>query len=65
MTDSDNIIRNNQETQPEEFYNLDAISHVKVSSDTFEYTFNADGLGTLRILESICILGPEKKTKNG
>jgi GDPmannose 4,6-dehydratase len=63
LTDSTNIIRIIQETQPDEIYNLAAMSHVKVSFDTPEYTANADGLGTLRILEAIRILGLEKKTK--
>jgi GDPmannose 4,6-dehydratase len=63
LTDSTNIIRIIQETQPDEIYNLAAMSHVKVSFDTPEYTANADGLGTLRILEAIRILGLEKKTR--
>ncbi len=63
MTDSTNLIRIIQETQPDEIYNLAAMSHVKVSFDTPEYTANADGLGTLRVLEAIRILGLEKKTK--
>lgn len=63
MTDSTNLIRIVQETQPDEIYNLAAMSHVKVSFDTPEYTANADGIGTLRILEAIRILGLEKKTK--
>lgn len=63
LTDSTNLIRIIQETQPDEIYNLAAMSHVKVSFDTPEYTANADGLGTLRILEAIRILGLEKKTK--
>ncbi|MCK0131221.1 GDP-mannose 4,6-dehydratase [Flavobacteriaceae bacterium F08102] len=63
MTDSTNLIRIVQETQPDEIYNLAAMSHVKVSFDTPEYTANADGLGTLRLLEAIKILGLEKKTK--
>ena len=63
MTDSTNLIRIIQETQPDEIYNLAAMSHVKVSFDTPEYTANADGLGTLRLLESIRILSLEKKTK--
>ncbi len=63
MTDSTNLIRIVQETQPDEIYNLAAMSHVKVSFDTPEYTANADGIGTLRLLESIRILGMEKKTK--
>jgi GDPmannose 4,6-dehydratase len=52
-----------QETQPDEIYNLAAMSHVKVSFDNPEYTANADGIGTLRLLEAVRILGMEKKTK--
>jgi GDPmannose 4,6-dehydratase len=63
MTDSTNLIRIIQETQPDEIYNLAAMSHVKVSFDTPEYTANADGIGTLRILEALRILKLEKKTK--
>ncbi len=63
MTDSTNLIRIVQETQPDEIYNLAAMSHVKVSFDTPEYTANADGIGTLRLMEAIRILGMEKKTK--
>lgn len=63
LTDSTNLIRIIQETQPDEIYNLAAMSHVKVSFDTPEYTANADGIGTLRLLEAIRILGLEKKTK--
>ncbi|WP_343308195.1 GDP-mannose 4,6-dehydratase [Chitinophaga niabensis] len=63
MTDSTNIIRIIQETQPDEIYNLAAMSHVKVSFDTPEYTANADGIGTLRILEALRILKLENKTK--
>ena len=63
MTDSTNLIRIIQETQPDEIYNLAAMSHVKVSLDTPEYTANADGIGTLRLLEAIRILGLEKKTR--
>lgn len=63
MTDSTNLIRIIQETQPDEIYNLAAMSHVKVSFDTPEYTANADGIGTLRILEAIRILKMEKKTR--
>ena len=63
LTDSTNLIRIIQEIQPEEIYNLAAQSHVKVSFETPEYTANADGLGTLRILEAIRILQLEKKTK--
>lgn len=63
MTDSTNLIRIIQEVQPDEIYNLAAMSHVHVSFDTPEYTANADGLGTLRLLEAIRILGLEKKTR--
>jgi GDPmannose 4,6-dehydratase len=63
LTDSTNLIRIIQQTQPDEIYNLAAMSHVAVSFDTPEYTANADGIGTLRILEAIRILGLEKKTK--
>ncbi len=63
MTDSTNLIRIIQETQPDEIYNLAAMSHVKVSFDEPEYTANADGIGTLRLLEAIRILGMEKKTR--
>ena len=63
LTDSTNLIRIIQQVQPDEIYNLAAMSHVAVSFDTPEYTANADGLGTLRILEAIRILGLEKKTK--
>ncbi len=63
LTDSTNLIRIVQETQPDEIYNLAAMSHVKVSFDTPEYTANADGIGTLRLLEAVRILGLTKKTK--
>ncbi len=63
LTDSTNLIRIVQETQPDEIYNLAAMSHVKVSFETPEYTANADGIGTLRLLEAIRILKMEKKTK--
>jgi GDPmannose 4,6-dehydratase len=63
LTDSSNLIRIIQETQPDEIYNLAAQSHVQVSFETPEYTANSDGLGTLRLLEAIRILGLEKKTK--
>lgn len=63
LSDSTNLIRIVQEVQPDEIYNLGAMSHVKVSFDTPEYTANADGIGTLRILEAVRILGLEKKTK--
>ena len=61
LTDSTNLIRIIQQTQPDEIYNLAAMSHVAVSFETPEYTANADGIGTLRILEAIRILGLEKK----
>ncbi len=60
MTDATNLIRIIQETQPQEIYNLDAQSHVKVSFETPEYTANADALGTLRMLEALRILKMEK-----
>lgn len=63
MTDSMNLTRIIQETQPDEIYNLAAMSHVKVSFDIPEYTANADGIGTLRILEAVRLLGLEKKTR--
>src|SRR5256886_7956652 len=63
VTDATNIIRIVQETQPDEIYNLAAQSHVQVSFETPEYTANADGLGTLRLLEAIRILGREGKTR--
>ncbi|GAA4109706.1 GDP-mannose 4,6-dehydratase [Aquimarina addita] len=63
MTDSTNLIRLIQEIQPDEIYNLAAMSHVHVSFQTPEYTANADATGTLRILEAIRILGLEKKTR--
>jgi GDPmannose 4,6-dehydratase len=63
LTDSTNLIRIIQQVQPDEIYNLAAMSHVAVSFETPEYTANADGIGTLRILESIRILGLEKKTR--
>ena len=63
MTDSTNLIRLVQETQPTEIYNLAAQSHVQVSFETPEYTANADGIGTLRLLEAIRILGMEKTTR--
>lgn len=63
LTDSTNIIRIVQEVQPDEIYNLGAMSHVKVSFDSPEYVANVDGIGTLRILEAIRILGLERKTK--
>ncbi|MBP6974583.1 MAG: GDP-mannose 4,6-dehydratase, partial [Candidatus Pacebacteria bacterium] len=63
MTDSTNLIRIVQQVQPDEIYNLAAQSHVQVSFETPEYTANADGIGVLRILEAIRILGLEKKTR--
>ena len=63
LTDSTNLIRIIQEVQPDEIYNLGAMSHVKVSFDTPEYTANADGIGTLRILEAVRLLGLSEKTK--
>ncbi|RYE56386.1 MAG: GDP-mannose 4,6-dehydratase [Sphingobacteriales bacterium] len=63
LTDSTNLIRIIQETQPDEIYNLAAMSHVQVSFEMPEYTANADGIGTLRLLEAVRILGLEKKTR--
>jgi len=63
LTDSMNITRIVQEIQPDEIYNLAAMSHVKVSFDTPEYTANADGIGTLRILEAVRLLGLSEKTR--
>lgn len=63
LSDSTNLIRIVQEVQPNEIYNLGAMSHVKVSFDAPEYTANVDGIGTLRLLEAVRILGMEKKTK--
>ncbi|MGL4542336.1 MAG: GDP-mannose 4,6-dehydratase, partial [Polymorphobacter sp.] len=63
LTDSTNLIRLVQETQPDEIYNLAAQSHVQVSFETPEYTANADGIGTLRLLEAIRILGREQLTR--
>src|SRR5450432_3907430 len=63
LTDSTNIIRIIQEVQPDEIYNLGAMSHVQVSFETPEYTANADGIGTLRILEAVRLLNLIKKTK--
>ncbi|MCA0334435.1 MAG: GDP-mannose 4,6-dehydratase [Bacteroidetes bacterium] len=63
MTDSTNLIRIIQETQPDEIYNLAAMSHVHVSFETPEYTANADGIGTLRLLEAVRLLGMTEKTK--
>lgn len=63
LTDSMNVTRIIQECQPDEIYNLAAMSHVKVSFDTPEYTANADGIGTLRILEAVRLLGLTGKTR--
>jgi GDPmannose 4,6-dehydratase len=63
MTDSMNLTRIIQETQPDEIYNLAAMSHVKVSFDTPEYTANADGIGTLRLLEAVRLLNLTHKTR--
>ena len=63
LTDSTNLIRIIQEVQPDEIYNLAAMSHVHVSFEMPEYTANADGIGTLRILEAVRLLGLTKKTK--
>ncbi|HUH74005.1 MAG TPA: GDP-mannose 4,6-dehydratase [Chitinophagales bacterium] len=63
LSDSTNLIRIIQDVQPDEIYNLGAMSHVKVSFDTPEYTANVDAVGSLRLLEAIRILGLEKKTK--
>lgn len=63
LSDSTNIIRIIQEVQPDEIYNLGAMSHVKVSFETPEYTANVDGIGTLRILEAVRLLGLIEKTK--
>lgn len=63
MTDSTNLIRLIQEIQPDEIYNLAAMSHVKVSFEVPEYTANADGIGTLRVLDAVRLLGLEKKVR--
>lgn len=63
LTDSTNLIRLVQQIQPDEIYNLAAMSHVHVSFDTPEYTANADGIGTLRLLEAIRLLGLTEKTR--
>lgn len=63
MTDSTNLIRLVQDTQPDEIYNLAAQSHVKVSFETPEYTANADAIGTLRLLEAVRVLGLEEKSR--
>jgi len=63
LTDSSNLIRIIQEVQPDEIYNLGAMSHVKVSFEEPEYTANTDGVGTLRVLEAVRLLGLVKKTR--
>src|SRR6186713_2892628 len=63
LSDSTNLIRIIQEVQPDEIYNLGAMSHVGVSFETPEYTANADGIGALRVLEAVRLLGLTKKTK--
>ena len=63
MTDSTNVTRLIKEIKPDEIYNLAAMSHVAVSFDNPEYTANTDGLGTLRVLDAVRLLGLEKKTK--
>ena len=63
LSDSTNLIRIIQEVQPDEIYNLGAMSHVQVSFEEPEYSANVDGIGTLRILEAICLLGLTQKTK--
>src|SRR3954471_11552169 len=63
LTDSTNLIRIIQDVQPDEIYNLGAMSHVKVSFDTPEYTANADGIGTLRLLEAVRLLNLTNKTR--
>src|ERR1700754_820102 len=63
LTDSTNLIRIVQETQPDEIYNLAAMSHVHVSFETPEYTANADGIGTLRLLEALRLLKLTEKTR--
>ena len=63
LTDAINLTRIIEESQPDEIYNLGAMSHVKVSCDTPEYVGNVDGLGTLRILEAVRLLGLENKTR--
>ena len=63
LTDTSNLIRIVQETQPDEIYNLGAQSHVAVSFESPEYTADVDAIGTLRLLEAIRILGLEKKTR--
>ncbi|MGE9665983.1 GDP-mannose 4,6-dehydratase, partial [Escherichia coli] len=63
LTDSSNLTRILQEVQPDEVYNLGAMSHVAVSFDSPEYTADVDAIGTLRLLEAIRFLGLEKKTR--
>jgi GDPmannose 4,6-dehydratase len=63
LSDSMNVTRIIQECQPDEIYNLGAMSHVKVSFDVPEYTANTDGIGTLRILEAVRLLGLQNKTR--
>src|SRR5690606_22466734 len=63
LTDSTNLIRIIQEVQPDEIYNLGAMSHVKVSFDVPEYAANTDGIGTLRILDAVRLLNLTKKTR--
>ena len=63
LSDSTNMIRIVQEIQPDEIYNLGAMSHVKVSFDSPEYTANVDGIGTLRLLEAVRLLGMTEKTR--
>ena len=63
LSDTSNLIRIIQETQPDEIYNLGAMSHVAVSFESPEYTADVDAIGTLRLLEAIRILGLEKKTR--
>src|SRR5690606_4754993 len=63
LTDSTNLIRIIQEVQPDEIYNLGAMSHVKVSFDVPEYAANTDGIGTLRILEAVRLLNLTQKTR--
>lgn len=63
LTDSANVIRLIQEIQPDEIYNLGAMSHVRVSFDTPEFTANVDGLGSLRLLEAVRLLGLKDKTR--
>ena len=64
MTDSTNLIRLIKEIQPDEIYNLAAMSHVRVSFEMPEYVADTDGIGTLRLLEAVRLLGLEKKTRS-